>query len=137
MLQLLVVRGGLWLVLVLIFGKVEFTDALFHAAGVCEWHSVAAMRTLFAVFWLSGGSLLLIIESLGERVNRSRSSSSRERSLTSMVDSRSSPSSSLSKSYGFFSLVVDAEFSLLPLAVRGLLCDDESDDCGERSRNRR
>jgi hypothetical protein len=50
--------------------------------------------------------------------------------FTSFIGSRISPSSSLSKSYGFF-LVVDIindGGSLFPLIRRVLLCDDESDD---------
>jgi hypothetical protein len=58
--------------------------------------------------------------------------------LTSFTGSRISPSSSLSKSYGFFPIVVvvNNDVSLFPLTVRVLLCDDESDDCDERSRKR-
>jgi hypothetical protein len=57
--------------------------------------------------------------------------------ITSVVDSRISPSSSLSKSYGFFPVVVNDDVSLFPLNVRVLLYDEESDDCDERSRKRR
>jgi len=61
-----------------------------------------------------------------------------KKAITSFVDSRISPSSSLSKSYGFFLIVVvNNEVSLFPLVVRVLVYGDESDDCDERSRKRR
>jgi hypothetical protein len=127
MLDLFIIRRWFEFLGFLFFEEIHFIDSFFYMRIFIGLIGTSTICSLFTYRFF-----LLFIMNLIKSIIKTNVSF--DHWFTSLVDSRISPSSSLSKSYGFFPVVVivNNDVSLFPLTVRVLLDDTESDDCSRK-----